>query len=293
MKPPPFEYHCPNSLEEALDLLAKTQNAKVLAGGQSLVPMLSLRYLYPDHIIDINRVPELSGVAPDGDAITIGAMTRQRALQTSDSLRQLAPIVPEAVAFVGHRQTRNRGTFGGSLCHLDPSGELPTVALLYDARIHVASAEARRSTTMNEFMAGYMTPAIGPHELVTHIEIRNWPSRHGYAFVEHARRHGDFAIASAGCLIELGDGREIRRVAISVGGLSDVPVRLAASEKALQGRLGDPALFDSAAQACLEMQALNDIHAGPDYRRSVAAEMVRRALTISHERALARSGERQ
>lgn len=287
MKPPPFAYRCPTSLDEALAVLSDTQNAKVLAGGQSLIAMLNLRYLFPDCLIDINRIPQLAGVEVNGDSLLIGAMTRQRAMETSETLYAFAPLFREALEFVGHRQTRNRGTIGGSLCHLDPSAELPTLALLYDATIHLASAQGRRSLAMKDFMDGYMSPTIKPEEMVTAVEIRKWDGITGYAFLEHARRRGDFAIASAACLIELSDNGEIRRAAISVGGLCETPVRLSSSEEFMKGQDGGPELFEAAAKTCLDLPAMADVHAGKDFRRNVAAAMVRRALTIAFSRAQA------
>ena len=286
MKAPPFDYHRANSLKEALALLAAMENAKALAGGQSLVAMLNLRYVFPDHLIDINPVAELAGIAVADGAISVGAMTRQRAMEVSSELYAAAPIFREALALVGHRQTRNRGTFGGSLCHLDPSAELPTLALLHDAVVHIASMRRRRSLEMRDFIAGYMNPAIEPDELVTSIELRSWPRDAGYAFLEHARRRGDFAIASAACLIEADqDRRTICRIAIAVGGLADRPIRLAEAERELKDAQGGPSAFEAAAQACRQFEPLADVHAGADYRMATAVVLVRRALTTAWSRA--------
>jgi carbon-monoxide dehydrogenase medium subunit len=284
MKPPPFDYHRAASIEEAVALLGRLENAKLLAGGQSLMPMLNLRYLYPDHLIDLNRIPALAGISVADGKLRIGAMTRQRAIELSAEVAHAAPIIPYSLKLVGHRQTRNRGTIGGSLCHLDPSAELPTLALLYDAVIEIAGPAGRRKVEMKKFMAGYMTPAIEPGELVTSVEFPLWPEGHSYGFQEYARRHGDFAIASAAVLMQTDSDGRIARLAIAIGGVEAVPLRLTAAETMLTGQKPEPALFAAAAEHCAKLEALTDVHAGPDYRRSVAGAMVRRALEAAHTR---------
>jgi carbon-monoxide dehydrogenase medium subunit len=193
VKPPPFTYHRPQSVADALHLLDTLENPKLLAGGQSLMPMLNLRYVFPDHVIDLNRVDGLAGIREDGDDIEIGGTTRQRDIELSAVLGRKAPIFAEALRVVGHVQTRNRGTIGGSLCHLDPASELPTIALAYDARISVAGSRGNRTIPMREFIAGPMTPSIESNEIVTAIRFSPWTGRHGHAFEEFSRRHGDFA----------------------------------------------------------------------------------------------------
>jgi carbon-monoxide dehydrogenase medium subunit len=286
MKAPPFEYYCPETLDEALALLATTENAKVLAGGQSLMAMLNLRYIYPDALIDINRIPGLSGMSVEGEMLKIGAMTRQRQIELGAEVERVAPIVTEAIKQVGHRQTRNRGTIGGSLCHLDPASELPTVCLLYDATVDVAGPdERRRSVPIRDFVVGYMTPGIEPDELVVQVNLPLWAKQHGYAFVEYARRHGDFAIASAGCLIERDEQGAIRRAAISVGGVGSVPQRLPQAEGGLLGSSGDPDDIARAVAHCDRLEILSDFHGSSDYRRSVVGSVLRRSLTQACQRA--------
>lgn len=278
MKPPPFDYHCPRTLDEALTLLSRTGNAKVLAGGQSLMAMLNLRYLYPDALIDINCIPDLDRVRVEGHTLRIGAMTRQRHLETHPLLAGIAPIMVEALKLVGHRQTRNRGTLGGSLCHLDPAAELPTVCLLYDAVIHVASSRGRRSVPIRDFITGYMSPGIDADELVIEIELPIWPSGHGRSFLEYARRHGDFAIASAACLIERDDRNNICRAAIAIGGVGSVAQRLVTAEAELVGNTGDEQCIVRAVSHCDQLEILSDFHATSDYRRSVVGAVLRRSL---------------
>ena len=204
MKPPPFSYHDPSTLEDAVALLSSLENAKVLAGGQSLMPMLNMRYVLPDHVVDINKIEDLSYIREDGDALEIGAMTRQRDLEFSEIVQKKCPLMHEALLQVGHRQPRNRGTLGGSLSHLDPAAEMPSICATTDAIVRVLGPNGEREIGFADFPAGYMTPAIEEDELVTSIRIPCWPDGHGFGFVEFSRRHGDFAIASAAVLLEVG-----------------------------------------------------------------------------------------
>jgi len=286
MKPPPFEYHAPASLDEACALLATLENAKLLAGGQSLMAMLNLRFLYPDHLIDINRIPSLCEITVHPDRLAIGAMVRQRALEVDPNVARTAPIFGETLPLIGHRQTRNRGTIGGSLCQLDPAGELPLLALLHDATVRtVAAGERRRTIPIAQFIGGFMSPTIEPDELVVGVDFPRWPDGHGYAFREHARRHGDFALASAACLLSLGDDGRIMKVAIGVGGIGSVPVRLSGAEAILAGSPGDPVTVEQASRQCADLEALSDVHGHAAYRRSVATALVRRAIAAALDRA--------
>ena len=284
MKPPPFRYHDPHGLDEALDLVATLDNAKLLAGGQSLMPMLNLRLAFPDDVVDLNRIESLAHVSESARGISVGAMTRQRELERSDLVRRVCPVMHEALAQVGHRQTRNRGTIGGSLCHLDPSAELPVVAAALDATIHVSRRGGSRSLPMSEFPAFYMTPAIEPDEIVTAIDFEPWPEGHGYAFVEFARRLGDFAVTGVAVLLD-GDGdRVIRRASIALGGVGEGPIRCADAEAALVGAVASDDRFDEAARICGEVEAMEDVHASSAYRRHLARVLTRRALGRAHQR---------
>ena len=290
MKPPPFHYHDPQNLDQALDLLAGRDNAKLLAGGQSLMPMLNMRFAQPDDIIDLNRIEELSFVRQTkGGLIEIGAMTRQRELEDTAVIRDRCPLMREALRHIGHRATRNRGTIGGSLCHLDPAAELPVVALALDATVHVQSRRGVRTLPMAEFPAFYMTPAIEPDEIVTKISFEPWPDGHGAAFVEFARRHGDFAVVAVAVLIELGDGA-IRRASVVLGGVGPGPLRCAAVEAAVTGSRGNSA-FQEAAATCRKIDAMEDVHASSAYRRHLAEVLTLRALESAWVRAGARADE--
>lgn len=283
MKPPPFSYHTPASVAEAVGLLATLENAKVLAGGQSLMPMLNMRFVLPDHIVDLNRVGELAFIREQGGRIEIGAMTRQREVEFSELIEARCPILGEALRHVGHRQTRNRGTIGGSLCHLDPSAELATCALALDATVTATSPRGERAIPFAEFPVAYMTPALEPDEMLTAVAFEPWPAGHGYAFAEFARRHGDFAVASAAVLMTV-EGGTITRAAVALGGVSAVPVRATALEQALLGQTAGPALFSAAAETCRGIEAMDDVHAPANYRRHLAVVMAERALAAAHAR---------
>ena len=284
MKPPPFRYHDPDRLDEALDLVATLDNVKLLAGGQSLMPMLNLRLAFPDDVVDLNRIGSLAHVSESAHGISVGAMTRQREVERSDLVRRACPVMHEALAQVGHRPTRNRGTIGGSLCHLDPSAELPVVAAALDATIHVSRRGGSRSLPMSEFPAFYMTPAIEPDEIVTAIDFEPWPEGHGYAFVEFARRLGDFAVTGVAVLLDVDGDRVIRRASIALGGVGEGPIRCADAEAALFGVEASGDRFDEAARICGEVEAMEDVHASSAYRRHLARVLTRRALGRASER---------
>jgi carbon-monoxide dehydrogenase medium subunit len=283
MKPAPFRYHDPDSVDEATALLGSLENAKLLAGGQSLMAMMNMRYVQPDHVIDLNGIGGLAFIEEHGDDLTIGAMTRQRDLEFSDLVRARCPILHEAILHVGHRQTRNRGTIGGSLCHLDPAAELAAVAALHDATLTVKSAGGAREAVFRDFILGFMTPALEPNELLVGVRIPLWPARHGYAFVEFARRHGDFAIASAAALLTADDRGHLDRAALVVGGVAVAPVRILEAAE-LKGEPPTEARFRSLARACRTIDVLDDIHASAAYRRQLAETLTFRALKLAAER---------
>ncbi|RTL63891.1 MAG: xanthine dehydrogenase family protein subunit M [Hyphomicrobiales bacterium] len=278
MKSPQFAYHRPQSVADATALLARLENAKVLAGGQSLMPMLNMRYALPDHVVDINRIPELSGITIEGDRITIGAMTRQRDIERSDALFARAPIFREALRHVGHIQTRSRGTIGGSLCHLDPAAELPGLVRLFDGTVHVIGPGGERSIAATDWGLGYMTPAIGADEIATAITFNVWSGRRGEAFEEFARRHGDFAIAGAGVRLQLDTGGHIARVAMVLVGVDVAPVRLLEAETALVGRAPDAAAIAVAKSGLDPLDVLSDAQNSAAYRKHIAGVMLARAF---------------
>ena len=284
MKPPPFTYHDPRTIPEVLDLLAEKDNARLLSGGQSLMPMLNMRYVLPDDVIDLNRVDGLSGIEAANGSLEIAGMTRQREIEFSDVVASRCPIVTEAILQVGHRQTRNRGTLGGSLAHLDPSAELPAVAMALDATIHVQSKRGKRDIAMADFPAGYMTPSIELDEMVTGATFPLWEEGHGYAFIEFARRHGDFAIVSAGALMTTDGAGKVDRVSIVVSGVGPSPLRCTDAERMISGQTPELELFREAAETARAFDAMEDIHAPSSYRQHLAAVLSRRALEKAQTR---------
>ena len=284
MKPPPFSYHDPRTVAEVVGLLGRLENARLLAGGQSLMPMLNMRVVLPNHVIDLNQVEGLSYLRETKDAVQIGAMTRQRDVEFSEVIRRRCPLMHEAILQVGHRQTRNRGTLGGSLCQLDPSAELVSVAAALDATVEISGPKGRREMPFSSFPAGFMTPALGDGEMLTGARFPSWAPGHGHAFVEFARRHGDFAIVSAAALLEAGADGRIKRASLTLGGMGPAPVRATEAERALVGNKASEKLLRDAAEACRKIDALADVHAPAQYRQHLAVVLARRALGKAHER---------
>ncbi len=286
MKPAPFIYHDPRSLNEAAGMLASLENARVLAGGQSLMPMMNFRYVMPDHLIDLNKVGELAYLRFEGAALHIGAMTRQRELEFSADIGARCPLLHEALAHVGHRQTRNRGTIGGSLCHLDPSAELVNVTALLGGTLHAASQRGTRDIPFAEFAAAYMTTSLAADELLAGITLPLPDRRHGYAFVEFARRHGDFAIVACSALLGLDRNGDITQAALALSGLGHAPVRPAVIERALIGQKPVGAAFKAAAAEAVKLEATADAYVTAAYRQHLARVLTFRALEQAARRAM-------
>jgi carbon-monoxide dehydrogenase medium subunit len=286
MKPPPFTYHDPATIDEASDLIGRLDNAMPLAGGQSLMPMLNFRVVAPDHLIDLNRVAGLSYIEIKDGSGRFGAMTRQRDIEFSSEVAKTFPVLHDALKHVGHRQTRNRGTIGGSLCHLDPSAELVNMAALHDGVLEAASRRGRREIKIADWVRGIMTNALEPDELLTGIMLKTWPAGHGYAFEEFARRHGDFAITAVSCLLTLERNGTIGRAALCVSGLGPAPVRVVEVERLLVGAKPGHEAFRAAAIAAEALDAMSDAYVTAAYRKHLARVLTYRAL----QRAVARAG---
>ncbi len=289
MKPAPFAYISPDSLEEALDRLAQAgSEAKVIAGGQSLIPAMNFRILQPSLLIDLNRLPDLEHIRPrNGDGLQIGAMTRQRRLERDPQVRSLAPLLYEATPFVAHPQIRNRGTLGGSLAHADPAAELPAVILALEGRIRARRVGGDRWIEAADFFLGMFATALGPDEIVTEIVLPAPPDRTGWAFTEMARRRGDYALAGVAVGLTL-DGRGIctraRMVFLNAG---DSPRAATKATSLLVGQSVTPEAFSAAAdQAAAEIDPPGNLHASPEFQRHLARVLARRALDRAHERAL-------
>lgn len=285
MKPSAFKYHDPSSLSEVVALVGSLENAKLLAGGQSLGPMLNYRYVMPDHLVDLGKVSELTYVRMEGRRIHVGAMTRQRVLERDAGLQKACPIVREALLEVGHFQTRNRGTIGGSLAHLDPAAELPGIMALYDATLEVTGPRGKRTVPIAEWGRGYMTPDLEPDEVLTGLAWEAWEGPQGHAFVEFARRRGDFAIVAVGCLLSLDARQAIRRAAIVMVSVAYAPVRLPAAEKLLMGSKGEEQAIEAAAAEARNIEAKSDLFASGSYRQRLAGVLTARAVKVAYQRA--------
>jgi aerobic carbon-monoxide dehydrogenase medium subunit len=287
MKPPKFEYLAPASLDEALAALAEHgDSAKVLAGGQSLVPLLNFRLVRPAYLIDLNEIPGLAYVRPRDGHMAIGALTRQRALETSALVRERVPLLADAMPQIGHVQIRNRGTIGGSLAHADPAGELPAVVAALDGELVARSTRGERVLRADEFFVAYLTTALDPTELLVEVRLPVAPPRTGTAFVEVSRRHGDFALVGVAASLTLDDLGACARCAIALTGVGPVPVVARAAARRLVGeRPTENALAEAGRLAAADLRPDGDLHASSEYRRHVAGVLTRRALARALERA--------
>jgi carbon-monoxide dehydrogenase medium subunit len=287
VKPAPFSYRDPRTLEEALDLLADVgPEASLLAGGQSLVPMLNLRLARPAVVVDLNRIPGLDAIAVSDDSIALGALARASAVERADDVAGALPVVREALLLVGHPQIRNRTTMGGNLAHSDPASELPAVFAALDGRITLASRDGRRTLRWDEFFQGVFTTARRPDEMAVEVELPRAPGLDA-TFVEIARRRGDFALVGACVALRRQDGR-VADARIALCGVAPTPVRARAAEAALTGRpLDGDALREARQRLREELDPFDDVHATADYRRQAAATLVSRAALALWERGAA------
>jgi carbon-monoxide dehydrogenase medium subunit len=280
MKPAAFEYHRPDTVEGAVQLLAQLgEDAKILAGGQSLVPMLSLRLAFFDHLIDISRLTELKGIERQGDALWIGAGTTDATVGADLQVCAAVPLLTRVTPFIGHFQIRNRGTFGGSIAHADPAAEYPTVALALEATMETVSPHGRREIAATDFFAGLWETALEPDEVLTGVRFPVWDGRSGFAMHEFARRHGDFAIAGAVVAVQLDGNDRVSRCAIGSMGLGSTPKRAAAAEAAVIGNSPTELVPEEIGE--LAMSGLDDIpsdlQGSASYRSRVGAVMTARA----------------
>jgi carbon-monoxide dehydrogenase medium subunit len=289
MKPAPFEYQAPDSLEAALEVLSRHGgDAKVLAGGQSLIPVMNFRLAQPALLVDLNRIAALDFLRRGDDGgLRIGAMTRQRRLERDPLVKELAPLLAETVPWIAHPQIRNRGTAGGSLAHADPAAELPAVSVALRARFRLVKAGGERWVEAKDFFAGLFTTALEPEEVLAEIALPPLPPRTGWSFQEIARRHGDYAqvgIAALVTLAEDGRCREARLVYLSAG---DVPVEARGAEAILAGSdLGPEAVRAAAEKASREeISPFSDVHATSDFKRHLARVLTGRVLRTAAERA--------
>jgi len=288
MKPPLFEYHAPESLSEAFELLDRfSADAKVLAGGQSLMPLMNLRLARPAHLIDINGLAgELGALQTWDGGLSIGALVRQRTAERSQLVRERCPLLAEALPFIGHLQIRNRGTIGGSLAEADPASELPAVVTALDADLVVRGSRGERVLKPEEFFVSYLTTALEPDEILCEVRLPAWPSGAGWSFLEVSRRLGDFAMVGLACLVQLGTDGTIADARLAYTGAADRPIRAHEAEHHLVGQKPASDLFAAAAeQAVAALDPQSDVHASAAYRRHVANVLTTRALNIAVKRA--------
>jgi carbon-monoxide dehydrogenase medium subunit len=286
MKPPPFDYVVAESVEAAVAALARAQgDAKVIAGGQSLVPMLNFRLLKPSILVDINRIPDLAYIKEHDDALVIGALTRHHQVETSPLIAKHFPMVAEAMRHVAHLAIRNRGTIGGSLSHADPAAELPMLALLLDGELHIVSSTDRRTVAVREFLRGALTVDLADDELLTEIRLPKLPPATGWGFAEVARRGGDFALAAVAATLTVTDDT-ISEARIAMVGIGETAQRASAAEALMRGRTLEPALLDAVTEAVrASVEPNTDLHASSDYRRHLVGVLARRTLTAAWQRA--------
>jgi carbon-monoxide dehydrogenase medium subunit len=286
MKLPPVEYEAPTTVAEAIDLLAEHgDEASVLAGGQSLIPLLALRLARPEVLIDINGIAELSGVSAANGHVAIGATTREYVAEESGTVADTLPLLAAALPLIGHEAIRSRGTIGGSLAHADPAAELPAVARALDAEFVVRGPSGTRVIPAAQWFDGYLTTSRRPDELLAEVRFPAAGPGTGVSFEEVARRHGDFAIVGLAASLVFSDG-VISEARLAFAGVSDVPVRAAAAEDLLAGERPSAELFDEAARRATEdLDPPADLHGSSDYRKTVAAAVVRRGLRAAADNA--------
>jgi len=285
MKLPPFEYACPSTLNEAVALLAAHDGeAKALAGGQSLVPMMAFRIAQPSLLVDLRKLSNLREIKIGADGVRLGALVRWRDILDDARLAKAHPLLKEAIANVAHYQIRNRGTVGGSVCHADPAAEMPGIAQTCDAEMTVVGKTGTRTIRADDFFRGALTTALEPDEILTEIHLPAWPAGRRYAFLEFSRRRGDFAMAGIALYYDLDGGKAIN-AHIGVIGVGDRQHRLTAAEAALNGNVVDEPLAVKVGEAAAaEVEPQEDIHASAAYRRSLTGTLTERAVLAAAAR---------
>jgi carbon-monoxide dehydrogenase medium subunit len=280
MKLPPFEYKSPTTVAEAVAILAaEGGSARPLAGGQSLLPVLAFRLAAPSILVDLRRIPDLRRITIDDNGVHLGAMTRWRDIEDDTRLRAAHPLLVAAIAHVAHYQIRNRGTVGGSLAHADPATEMPGIAVTCDATIEVMGASGARSVAAADLFVGPLTTSLTADEIITGVRLSSWPEGRRWGFEEFSRRRGDYALSAVAVFYDQDEKGRARDAHVGVIGAADTPVRLAAAEKALNGKPVDDAAIAAAAAAASEaVNPPDDIHAPAAYRRALVGTLLERAL---------------
>ena len=292
MKPPLFRYEAPRTLRDAVAVLASDPDAMVLAGGQSLVPAMNFRVAMPSLLVDIQHVEGLKGIALDGDAIVVKAMTRHRELELNREVRRVNPLIEETMQHVAHVPIRNRGTVVGSLCHADPSAEMPLLFVLLDGTMVATGSAGTRHIAAADFFQSFLTTSRRQDEIVIEARLPVLPDGAGFAFDEVTRRHGDYALVGVGCVLLLDGGGRVQNIRLAACGISDRPVRLKAAEAALNGSLLASSDLAAAARASADaVTQTDDMNTSMSYRRRVLSGLIQRLVPIAASRA--RGGKRQ
>ncbi len=288
MKPAPFKYHAPHSLEEALSLMNQhADEAKLLAGGQSLVPAMNFRVAQPSLLIDLNRVQEMAYISEDKNALHIGAMARERQLEFNASIETRTPLLHEAVPFIAHPQIRNRGTIGGSIVNADPAAELPVLMLALDARLKAQSISGERWIDAKDFFAGMFTTALEPNEILVEIELPFMSAHTGWSFMEVAPRAGDYALMGVAALVTLDENGKCAHAKLVYLNAGDGPVDAKDTAKSLEGETLSDALMESAATMASEKEInpFGNVHTSPEFQRHLAKVLTKKALKQAIQRA--------
>ena len=286
MKPVPFNYLCAYSLEEALHHLHGNENAKVIAGGQSLMPMLNFRVVQPSLLVDISKLVELDYIKEVNGRIVIGALTRHTIVGSSELVKEHLPVMHEALKHVAHLAIRNKGTIGGSLSHADPAAEYPMLSLLLDADVYCESSKGQRTIPAAQFFVGSLSTALNEDEILTKISFPKMTSNTGWAFEEFAQRDGDFALAAVGVLLSKDSENRIQNIKLAAMGVGETPLRLVGIEALLVGKPYTDDLGLSAAQSLASTLTPNtDLHASANYRLHLASELLKKTLKLAWDRA--------
>jgi CO/xanthine dehydrogenase FAD-binding subunit len=292
MKAAPFEYSRPADIDEACALLAADDGARIVAGGQTLVPMMAMRLARPTRIVDINRIADLSYIRDEDDAVAIGATTRQCLVERDPLVAARLPLLARAIPWIGHNATRARGTIGGSIANADPAAELPLIAMTLDAVLSYRAGGQTDDIPAAEFFIGPMITTLPAGAVLTGIRFPVWSGKTGVGFHEVNARRSDFAFVSAAAQVELGDDGVCKRIALCVGAATDFPMRLETAERQLQGgALADAAVKAAVAEALADIDALEDLHASAAYRARVAVKLAVRAVADARDHALGKKAQ--
>ncbi len=285
MTPKQFEYYAPNTLSEAIQLLQQKEDAKVLAGGQSLLALMKLRLAAPKYLIDINKLQDLSYIKEEKDHLAIGALTIHDMIELSQIIREKFPILTDAASKIGDQQIRNKGTIGGSACHADPAADLPTALLAVDAQFVANGPKGQRVIPATEFFVDIFTTALGPTEVLTEIRIPYLPPKSGSGYIKHSRREGDFAIVGTGVTLTLGTGNVFQNVRIALGSVASTPMRAKGAEEYLRGKtLDEKTILEAAERAPEGADPPSDMHGSREYRLEMIKVFTKRTLKLALSR---------